>query len=91
MTGIDVELRDAYLRRLELEAEPPSAEALQRLHCRQVERIPYETMWIQAGEAWGIDPLDSLARVALQRRGGYCYHLNGAGSSGWAGQRLRLR
>jgi N-hydroxyarylamine O-acetyltransferase len=78
VVGIDVELRDAYLRRLGLEAEPPSVDALQRLHRRQVERIPYETMWIQAGEAWGIDPVDSVARVALQRRGGYCYHLNGA-------------
>ncbi|MDQ1510803.1 MAG: N-hydroxyarylamine O-acetyltransferase [Actinomycetota bacterium] len=35
-------------------------------------------MWIQAGEAWGIDPVDSVARIALQQRGGYCYHLNGA-------------
>lgn len=75
---IDVELRDAYLRRLGLDAEPPSVDALQRLHRRQVERIPYETMWIQAGEAWGIDPVDSVARIALQGRGGYCYHLNGA-------------
>jgi arylamine N-acetyltransferase len=76
--ALDVELRDAYLRRLGLEAEPPSAEALQRLHRHHVERIPYETMWIQAGEQWGIDPVDSVARIALQRRGGYCYHLNGA-------------
>ena len=52
---VDVGLRDAYLSRLALEAEPPSVEALQQLHRRQVERIPYETMWIQAGEAWGID------------------------------------
>jgi N-hydroxyarylamine O-acetyltransferase len=75
---IDVGLRDAYLRRLGLEAEPPSVDALQRLHCRQVELIPYETMWIQAGERWGVDPVDSVARIALQGRGGYCYHLNGA-------------
>jgi N-hydroxyarylamine O-acetyltransferase len=75
---IDVALRDAYLRRLGLDAEPPSVDALQRLHRRQVERIPYETMWIQAGEAWGIDPVDAVARIALERRGGYCYHLNGA-------------
>ncbi len=72
------ELRDAYLNRLGLEAEPPSAEALRRLHRRQVERVPYETMWIQAGEGWGIDPTDAMARVAFHGRGGYCYHLNGA-------------
>jgi len=77
-TSVAAELRDAYLGRLGLEAEPPSAEALRRLHRRQVERVPYETMWIHAGERWGIDPADALARIALHGRGGYCYHLNGA-------------
>jgi arylamine N-acetyltransferase len=76
--GLDVGLRDAYLRRLGLEAERPSVEALQRLHRRQVELIPYETMWIQADERWGIDPVESVARIALEGRGGYCYHVNGA-------------
>jgi N-hydroxyarylamine O-acetyltransferase len=75
---IDLGLRDAYLRRLKLEVEPPSVDALQRLHRRQVEVIPYETMWIQAGERWGVDPVDSVKRIALEGRGGYCYHLNGA-------------
>jgi N-hydroxyarylamine O-acetyltransferase len=40
--------------------------------------IPYETLWIQSGERWGVDPVDSVARIALHGRGGYCYHLNGA-------------
>jgi N-hydroxyarylamine O-acetyltransferase len=75
---LDPEVRDAYLERLGLDAEPPSIDALQRLHTHQVERVPYETMWIHAGQGWGIDPVDSVARVALQSRGGYCYHLNGA-------------
>ena len=35
-------------------------------------------MWIKAGEGWGIDPAESARRVAVERRGGYCYHLNGA-------------
>jgi arylamine N-acetyltransferase len=48
------------------------------LHRRHVERIPYETIWIHAGEGWGIDPVDSVRRVALEGRGGYCFHLNGA-------------
>jgi arylamine N-acetyltransferase len=71
-------LQGAYLRRLGLDAEPPSVDALQRLHRRHVERVPYETMWLHAGEAWGIDPADSVLRVARHSRGGYCYHLNGA-------------
>ncbi|HEY5012135.1 MAG TPA: arylamine N-acetyltransferase [Acidimicrobiia bacterium] len=75
---MNAELQAAYLRRLGLDAEPPSVEALQRLHRRQVERVPYETMWIHAGEPWGIDPLDAVVRIALHGRGGYCYHLNGA-------------
>ena len=52
------ELAASYLARLGLEAEPPSLDALQRLHRAQVERVPYETMWIHAGESWGIDPRD---------------------------------
>jgi N-hydroxyarylamine O-acetyltransferase len=75
---LDPELQAAYLDRLGLDAEPPSIEALQRLHRRQVERVPYETMWIHAGQTWGIDPVESVARIALEGRGGYCFHLNGA-------------
>lgn len=76
--SLDPALRSAYLGRLGLESERPSVEALQRLHRRHVERIPYETLWIHAGEAWGIDPIESVARIALHGRGGYCFHLNGA-------------
>src|SRR6266508_2004020 len=71
--------RRAYLERLGLEAEPPSAEALQRLARAHVAVVPYETVWIHLGEAWTTDPAASAQRVAHQRRGGYCYHLNGAG------------
>ncbi|HEX2807929.1 MAG TPA: arylamine N-acetyltransferase [Kineosporiaceae bacterium] len=71
-------VREAYLRRLGLQAEPPSVAALHELHRRHVERVPYETLWIHGGEAWGIDPQEAAARIALDGRGGYCYHLNGA-------------
>jgi len=70
--------RDAYLSRLGLELEPPSAEALFRLHRAHVERVPYETLWIFLGERWTVDARRSAARIATQARGGYCYHLNGA-------------
>ena len=72
------ELRAAYLERLGLEQEPPSAAALQRLHRAQVERVPYETLWIHAGEAWDIDVERAVRRIAVEHRGGYCFHLNGA-------------
>ena len=75
---LDAELQAAYLGRLRLDAEPPSLDALQRLHRAHVERIPYETMWIHAGERWGIDVGGSVERIARRGRGGYCFHLNGA-------------
>jgi arylamine N-acetyltransferase len=78
MAPMHAELQTAYLHRLGLDAEPPSVDALQRLHRRQVERVPYETTWINAGEAWTVDPIESAERVARQGRGGYCFHLNGA-------------
>jgi arylamine N-acetyltransferase len=68
----------AYLRRLELEPEPPSAEALHRLHRAQVERVPYETVWLHLGEPWTVDATESVRRVAHLGRGGYCFHVNGA-------------
>ena len=70
--------RDAYLARLGLPAEAPSADALVRLHRAHAERIPYETLWIQLGEGWTTAPVASARRVAHLGRGGYCYHLNGA-------------
>jgi arylamine N-acetyltransferase len=72
---------DAYLARLGLEAEPPSVDALMRLQRAHVERVPYETLWIQLEQGWTVDPAASLARIALEGRGGYCYHLNGAFST----------
>jgi arylamine N-acetyltransferase len=72
------DVRSAYLDRLGLERERPSAAALERLVHRQVERVPYETLWIAAGEAWDIDAFGAAERIALHGRGGYCYHLNGA-------------
>jgi N-hydroxyarylamine O-acetyltransferase len=78
MNRIDSATRDAYLRALGLEAEPPSVDALSRLHRAQVERVPWETLWIHLGASWSVDPGASAARIAAQRRGGYCFHLNGA-------------
>jgi N-hydroxyarylamine O-acetyltransferase len=90
--ALEPALRDAYLARLGLPAEPPSAAALAALHRRHAQRVPYETLWIHGGEPWGIDPLQAAVRIARHGRGGYCYHLNGAlalllGSLGYRVQR----
>src|SRR5207248_932461 len=79
--GMDDALRAAYLRRLGLDREPPSADALRRLHQRHVERVPYETLWIHLGETWDIDVEAAARRIACDARGGYCFHLNGGFSA----------
>jgi N-hydroxyarylamine O-acetyltransferase len=78
MPALSPDDQAAYLRRLGVEAEPPSAEALIRVHRAQVEQVPYETLWIHTGQLWGVDLDESVARIANVRRGGYCFHLNGA-------------
>jgi N-hydroxyarylamine O-acetyltransferase len=75
---VDADDIAAYLGRLGLDAEPPSADALKRLHRAHVERVPYETVWLHLGERWTVDPHASVARVAHAGRGGYCFHVNGA-------------
>jgi N-hydroxyarylamine O-acetyltransferase len=69
---------DAYLRRLQLEAEPPSVDALFRIHRAHVDRVPYETTWIHMGETWSVDTDAAVERIARRGRGGYCFHLNGS-------------
>lgn len=76
--GLDPAVQAAYLTRLGVDADPPSVEALRLLVQRQAERVPYETWWIAAGEGWSTDPAAAAERIAMQSRGGYCYHLNGA-------------
>lgn len=75
---LDAAVRAGYLARLGIEPAAPSVESLTLTMQRQVERVPYETFWIPAGEHWTIDPAQSARRIALEGRGGYCYHLNGA-------------
>ena len=52
--------------------------ALHRLVEAQTERVPYETVWLYLGDRRGISPVESLQHVITERRGGYCYQLNGA-------------
>jgi N-hydroxyarylamine O-acetyltransferase len=72
----------AYLRRLRLPdlapPAPPTAEALRTLHEAHVERIAYEALEIQLGRPTTVDPHESAGRILGRRRGGYCFHLNGA-------------
>ncbi|MEU4546407.1 arylamine N-acetyltransferase family protein [Nonomuraea dietziae] len=67
----------AYLRRLGLEAAPPSLDQLKALHVAHIERVPYEALEIWFDRPTTVDPAESAARI-VRGRGGYCYHLNGA-------------
>jgi N-hydroxyarylamine O-acetyltransferase len=60
------------------ELGPPSLAALNRLHASFAERVPYETLDIQLNRDTTLDPADSAHRIVQRRRGGYCFHLNGA-------------
>jgi N-hydroxyarylamine O-acetyltransferase len=88
---LDESLRDAYLRRLGFPTLPPATvETLYAIHRAQVERIPYEAVWVWLGERRTIEPLDSV-RYLVSGRGGYCYHQNGAMATllGWLGFEVR--
>ncbi|MFJ9517216.1 arylamine N-acetyltransferase [Kitasatospora sp. NPDC101801] len=68
-----------YLQRLGLGQElEPTLDNLRRLHRAHVERIPYETLDFQLGRPVGLDPAESVDRIARRGRGGYCFQLNGA-------------
>lgn len=73
---------NAFLRRLGLdEIEPPSVAGLHRLHRAFVERVPYEVSEIQLERRTSLDPIEATDRIVRGRRGGYCFHLNGAFSN----------
>lgn len=76
MERVDV---GAYLARLGVpDPGAPSIESLRRLHRAHVERVPYENLEIQLGRTTTVDPVESAERIVRRRRGGYCFHLNGA-------------
>lgn len=76
---------DGYLDRLGVavaqRTAPPSLDGLRRLHTAHVDRVSYETLWIQLGEQRGIEPAASAHEIAARGRGGYCFQLNGAFSA----------
>jgi arylamine N-acetyltransferase len=67
-----------YQLRLGVDTPEPSTTALAELHRAHVERIPYETFWLHLNQPWGITLEESLHHIAVEGRGGYCFHLNPA-------------
>lgn len=70
--------RDAYLARIKYEGPLiPSLETLQGLHRAHVMTVPFENLDIHLGRSISLDPADLFRKIVVERRGGYCFELNG--------------
>ena len=68
----------AYLSRFGAAApESPTAAALASLHRAHLLAVPFESLDIALGRPILLDRASLLAKVVGDRRGGYCYELNG--------------
>ena len=75
---MDHETADAYLRRMEL--QPPvvaDAAGLRRLHRAHQLAVPFENLSIHLAEPVSLAEDDLVAKIVRDRRGGFCYELNG--------------
>lgn len=70
--------RDAYLARIKYEGPLiPSVETLRDLHRAHVMTVPFENLDIHLGRSISLDPADLFRKIVVERRGGYCFELNG--------------
>ncbi|MBP9636444.1 MAG: arylamine N-acetyltransferase [Nitrospira sp.] len=70
--------RDAYLARIKYEGPLiPSLETLQGLHRAHVMTVPFENLDIHLGRSISLAPADLFRKIVVERRGGYCFELNG--------------
>lgn len=67
-----------YLKRIKFTgATSPTSACLRQLMRAQVRAIAFENQDVQAGKIVSLVPEDIVDKVIYQRRGGYCYELNG--------------
>ena len=67
-----------YLTRIGLDKKPdPDEEGLQAVHAAQAFSIPFENFDIHLGRTISLAPGKLVAKLIHQRRGGYCFELNG--------------
>ncbi len=70
--------RNAYLQRINYSGETtPTSDTLRALHHAQLYNIPFENFDIQLGRGIDLAPGAIFDKLILQRRGGYCFELNG--------------
>jgi N-hydroxyarylamine O-acetyltransferase len=58
-----------------------TSETLRALHRRHMLTVPFENLDIGLGREIPLDPERSAEKITAQRRGGFCYELNGAFSA----------
>jgi N-hydroxyarylamine O-acetyltransferase len=75
---MDESTAEAYLRRMGL-SPPLAADAatLQLLHRAHQITVPFENLSIHLGEPISLDEDDLVTKIVRNRRGGFCYELNG--------------
>ncbi|MFS8084083.1 MAG: arylamine N-acetyltransferase family protein [Acidobacteriota bacterium] len=68
----------AYLNRINYHgALLPSAETLRQLHLAHLRTVPFENLSIHGGEPIVLEDEALFRKIVNQRRGGFCYELNG--------------
>lgn len=69
---------DAYLERIGYESPlASSVDTFCQLHRAQALHIPFENLDIHLGKPIRLDPASLMTKLIDQKRGGYCYELNG--------------
>jgi N-hydroxyarylamine O-acetyltransferase len=67
-----------YLSRIGLNKIPqPCIEGLREVHAAQAFSIPFEDFDILLGRGISLEPAHLISKLIHQRRGGYCFELNG--------------
>src|SRR5215212_11481530 len=70
---------DDYLRRIGYDGpREPSAVVLRELHVRHLLSIPFENLDIHWKRPIVVDVERFIDKIVRERRGGFCYELNGA-------------
>jgi N-hydroxyarylamine O-acetyltransferase len=70
---------DNYLERIGYSGSlTPNAETLRNLHRAHLFAVPFENLDISIGRKIGIQEDSLVRKVVEERRGGFCYELNGA-------------
>lgn len=76
---LDQDLVDRYLDRIGTGRPPaPTMEALRDLHLRHLMAVPFENLSIHLGQPIVLGEQALLHKIVHERRGGFCYELNGA-------------